>query len=325
MLNGATVGPGGERHCFTVLAAEAGARLDVWLRGRLTGYSRARLQALVREGRVRVNGEPARPSQPVRGDERVEVCVPPPRPVALRPEAMPLAILYEDADLLVLDKPPGLVVHPAAGHADGTLVNALLHHCRDLAGIGGEQRPGIVHRLDKDTSGVMVVAKHAAAMESLAAQFKAGGVSKRYTALVRGVPARSTGRVETLIGRSAHDRKKMSARPASGRPALTTWTVEERFAGAARLAVRIATGRTHQIRVHLAHIGHPVLGDCQYGRRPTVPGVAAAPRQMLHATELAFTHPRTGERVQFEAPLPPDMEAVLAALRAAPGVTGRGG
>ena len=294
----------------------AGQRLDAWLAGQQPYLSRARIQSLIREGHVTVNGRTVKPSQKVAAGTTVGIDVPPVAEVGLLPEDIPLDVLYEDADVIVVNKPSGLVVHPAAGHASGTLVNALLHHCRDLAGIGGERRPGIVHRLDKDTSGALVAAKSDAAMAGLMAQFKRRQVEKQYLALVWGCPSPPAGRIETLIGRSAGDRKRMSARPPRGREALTTYEVAESFGATSLLRVHIATGRTHQIRVHLSHLRHPVVGDSQYGMRHPPPLPVPAPRQMLHAERLAFAHPRTGTRVECRAPLPADFAALLKALRA---------
>jgi 23S rRNA pseudouridine1911/1915/1917 synthase len=299
---------------FTASARDAGQRLDIWIESQVADLSRSRLQALIRSGHVTVDGATAKPHLKVRAGMRVRVAPPPPTPSALVAEAILLDVLYEDADLIVINKPAGLVVHPAAGHPSGTLVNALLHHCHDLAGIGGETRPGIVHRLDRDTTGAMVVAKHAQAMAALVDQFKAGGVRKEYVAFVHGLPHPTVGTIESLIGRSIHDRKKMSAQPAHGRPAVTHYRVEEVFGPVAVLRLRIETGRTHQIRVHLAHIGHPVVGDRTYGRQRAFPG---ADRQMLHAAQLGFTHPRTGKAVEFKAPLPADMATLLAQWRSA--------
>jgi 23S rRNA pseudouridine1911/1915/1917 synthase len=302
---------------LSVPAAEAGQRLDTWLHARLSDHSRSRLQALIRAGDVRVDGKRVRVHTSTRAGAVVTVAIPEPEPVALEPEAIPLDILHEDGDLVVLNKPAGLVVHPAAGNWSGTLVNALLHHCRDLAGVGGELRPGIVHRLDKETSGVMVVAKHDRALQGLVAQFKAGKVEKEYVALVRGVPHPPRRRIETPIGRSRHDRKKMSARPPRGRDAVTVYDVVETFGDlAARLAVRIETGRTHQIRVHMAHVGHPVLGDPLYGRRKPVGDLGVPRRQMLHAHRLTFRHPVAAKLLTFEAPLPEDMVEWIERLRA---------
>ena len=293
---------------------DAGLRLDVWLARCLPDLSRSRLQSLIKAGNVTCGGSAVRPRAKVTARLEVEIEIPAPVSVELARENIPLAILYEDADIIVIDKPAGLVVHPAAGHADGTLVNALLYHCDDLAGIGGERRPGIVHRLDKDTSGAMVAAKTEQAMANLGEQFKAGQVRKEYLAVVHGKPAPAAGTVKTLIGRSSHDRQKMSARPSSGRPAVTHYRVEESWGGMSLLRVRIETGRTHQIRVHMAHIGHPVAGDRQYGRRQMTLPIPVA-RQMLHAETLAFHHPRTGQPLEFKAPLPADLKRLIQALR----------
>ena len=300
---------------LTVPSEAAGQRLDVWLSAQLPELSRARVQALIRSGHITADGRHVKPHHKLAAQAELAVAIPAPAPVALTPEALPLDVLYEDADIIVVNKPAGLVVHPAAGHASGTLVNALLAHCGDLAGIGGELRPGIVHRLDRDTSGAMVVAKHDAAMQHLVAQFKQRRVQKEYMAVVWGVPRARKGRAETLIGRSPHDRKKMSARPATGRPAVTTYEVTEVFPLAAALRVKIETGRTHQIRVHLAYLGHPVVGDTQYGRRRQSPWPIEVHRQMLHAERLAFVHPRRHQPVAFVAPLPQDMRELLDVLR----------
>jgi 23S rRNA pseudouridine1911/1915/1917 synthase len=303
---------------LTVQPGEAPTRLDVWLGSRKPDLSRARWQELIKAGHVRVNGQVKKPHCELHANDVVETEIPPPEPTELVAQDIPLNILFEDADILVLNKPAGLVVHPAPGHSSGTLVNALLHHCKDLdgggtslAGIGGKQRPGIVHRLDKDTSGVLVIAKNDLAMTGLAAQFKAREVRKQYAALVWGQPVPERGTIKTLVGRNPHDRKKMSAKPASGRPAVTHYETIRKFPEASLLRVHIETGRTHQIRVHLAHIGHPVVGDTQYGRaRKPVRPVPAA-RQMLHAEQLAFTHPRTGLPLEFRAPIPEDMTNLL--------------
>ncbi len=297
------------------VAETVSGRLDAWLSAQLPELSRTRIQSLIREGRVLVDGERGRCKLRIQAGMKVEVHVPPPREAELLPEAISLDILHEDAQLIVLNKPPGLVVHPAPGHVTGTLVNALLHHCRDLAGIGGEKRPGIVHRLDKDTSGVMVVAKSDASMAALADQFKAGTVRKQYVALVHGTPLPSHGTVESLIGRSRTDRKKMSARPARGRSAVTHFRVAEVLGDVCVVRLRIETGRTHQIRVHMAHIGHPVLGDRQYGARRARRSRCPVPRQMLHAETLGFVHPATRDPVEFSAPLPGDMQRVIDGLR----------
>ncbi len=293
----------------------AGARLDVFLADARPDHSRARWQQLIREGHVRVGGQPRKGSHAVRAGEVIEFEIPEPTVVGLVAQNIPLNILFEDADLIVINKPPDLVVHPAAGHEEGTLVNALLHHCADLAGIGGELRPGIVHRLDMDTSGALVVAKTEQAMAGLTHQFKNHLVHKEYMALVWGVVEPRTGHIETLIGRSTRDRKKMSTEPDIGRLALTDYEVLEQFDEAAVVRVRIHTGRTHQIRVHLAHIGHPVIGDTVYGRPRKADLPAPAARQMLHAHQLAFEHPRTGQQLAFTAPIPEDFRALWRAFR----------
>ncbi len=293
---------------LTVGPVDGGQRLDTWLHAQLPDYSRSRLQGLIKKGHVVMDGATVRPHSPTRAGAVVAVTCPPTEPVELVAEDIPLDIVYEDQDIVAVNKPAGLVVHPAAGYWSGTLVHALLHHCRDLAGVGGELRPGIVHRLDKDTSGIMVVAKNDAAMRALVGQFKAGTVEKEYAALVRGAPSPASRRIETLVGRSRHDRKKMSAQPPRGRTAITRYDVVERFGTlAAHVAVRIETGRTHQIRVHMAHIGHPVLGDPLYGRNKPVGDLGTPGRQLLHARRLALRHPASGEPLVFEAPLPQDI------------------
>jgi 23S rRNA pseudouridine1911/1915/1917 synthase len=288
---------------LVVSASAAGQRLDHFLRAQRPAWSRALVQKWIPAGRVRVNGRIVKASYRVRAGDEVGIEVPPPQPPANQPQEIPLAVLYEDADLIVVNKPPGMVVHPAAGHATGTLVNALLHHCRgQLAGIGGVERPGIVHRLDKGTSGCLVAAKTDAAHRSLVAQFKARGVTKIYRAVCRGVFARPTGRLETLIGRSPHDRKKMSTRVTRGRAAVTDYRVLKQHADCALVELTLHTGRTHQIRVHMAHLGHPVVGDAVYGRKSEVA------RPLLHAYKLGFTHPATGQPLEFTAPLPADFQ-----------------
>jgi 23S rRNA pseudouridine1911/1915/1917 synthase len=288
--------------------------LDVWLARAVPELSRARAQALIAEGRALVGGQPVRASRRVRAGEPVTLSVPPPEPAVPQPEDLPLSVVYEDVHLLVIDKPAGIVVHPGAGAPAGTLVNALLFHVRDLSGVGGVARPGIVHRLDKGTSGLLVVAKDDATHRDLVSQFSGRQVEKTYLAVVAGVPRAREGTIEAPIGRDPVHRKRMSVRAARGRPARSTYRVLETLAGAALLEVRIHTGRTHQIRVHLASIGNPVLGDPVYGGRRT-PIAAEAARPMLHAARLSFTHPATGARVHFESPLPADFRALLPRLR----------
>jgi 23S rRNA pseudouridine1911/1915/1917 synthase len=311
-------------HRFTVTPQDEGVRVDLFLAGKVTECSRAQIQRAVSDGRVFVNDRPAKAARKVKVGDAIAICIPEARPSGIVPEAIPLTILYEDASLLVIDKPAGMVVHPAAGHADGTLVNALLHHCHDLSGIGGVLRPGIVHRLDKGTSGLMVVAKSDAVHRGLAGQFKRHEVAKTYQALVYGNPQGEGGRIAAPVGRHPRDRKKMSTRSHHGRDAVTIWRVRERFGAAAFLEVDIETGRTHQIRVHLTALGLPVVGDTLYGGAARVRDVKdvtirarmkAMGRQALHAARLSFTHPATGEKMQFVSPLPDDMASLCAFLR----------
>ena len=297
---------------FTVTKGGQGSRLDQFLRAQLPEYSRAFLQKLIEQGSVLVDGKAGKPSYKVRAGDRVSVEIPPLRPLAAQPEEIPLEILYEDDDLVVVNKPAGLVVHPATGNYEHTLVNALLHHCRgQLAGIGGVERPGIVHRLDKGTSGCLVVAKTDGAHQSLVAQFRSRLVKKIYRAVCWGKFERPTGRIETVIGRSERNRKKMSARVARGRPSLTEYRVLKQFEQFALVELTLHTGRTHQIRVHMAHIGHPVVGDVVYGRLRSTPSAPhptiSIARPLLHAYKLGFTHPRSQEFMEFTAPVPDDM------------------
>jgi 23S rRNA pseudouridine1911/1915/1917 synthase len=303
--------------------AGAGQRLDVFLAAAIGDVSRSQLGRQIGQGAVTVNGVPiSAPSRKLRPGDVVLWTPPPVTKTEIAAEAIPLAIVHEDRWLVVVDKPPGLVVHPAAGHEDGTLVNALLAHCKDLRGIGGELRPGIVHRIDKDTSGLLVVAKDDATMNALGAAFKAHDVERTYEAFVVGKPPGPAGRVDTLYGRDPRDRKKFSSRVRTGKRAVTNWKVVERFlgAGAARVEARLETGRTHQLRVHLAALGCPLLGDKTYGKTPREaalrPIAEALGRQALHARSLGFVHPATGKAMSFAADLPADMRAALAALRA---------
>ena len=296
---------------LTAATEHAGVRLDAFLSadGALTRSQAARLIA---EGRVRVNGKPAAKSARLSGGETVTVDVPQLRETALPPQDIPLDVVYEDDDVIVVNKPTGLVVHPAPGHPDGTLVNALLHHCGDsLSGIGGEKRPGIVHRIDRDTSGLIIAAKNDAAHLALSAQLKDHSLSRTYECLVTGNMKQDSGTVDAPIGRSSADRKKMAVVP-TGRRAVTHWEVVARYPGVTHLRCRLETGRTHQIRVHMAYIGHPILGDTVYGAKKPVPGLTG---QCLHATDLRFIHPRTGEPVELHCPLPPEFTAMLQKLQ----------
>lgn len=295
---------------------DGGDRLDVALAS-LACVTRSQARRWVDEGRVRLNDAPARASLRVRPGDVLDASPPEPLPSPLTPEDIPLVVLHEDEDLIVIDKPAGMVVHPGPGHASGTLVNALLHHCRDLAGVGGVTRPGIVHRLDRGTSGVMVVAKHDAAHHALAEQFRDHTIEREYRALVRGVPGADSGRVDRRIGRHRSDRKRMSVHVRAGREARTGWRVLRRFPRSERswLAVLPETGRTHQIRVHLASAGLPIVGDPVYGRRGRgVPSELARPA--LHAAVLGFVHPTRGEPLRFESPVAEDIAALLASLAA---------
>ena len=302
-----------------VTADDAPRRLDQVLAARLAGQTRSRLQRLIKEGRARIGRKPARASSAVRPGDVVTIEIPPPRPATPRPEAVPLDIVYDDADLVVVEKPAGMVVHPAAGHAEGTLVNALLHHVTDLSGIGGTLRPGIVHRLDRGTSGLLLVAKHDRAHAELARQFREREVEKTYVALVWGL-VQAGRRIDLPIGRDPDQRKKISTRSRRAREAVTRVVKAEHLRGASLLQVTIATGRTHQIRVHLSAIGHPVIGDADYGGRrrhvpPHLRAVRALERPFLHAARLVFSHPRDGRRVTVRSDLPADLQTVVARLR----------
>jgi len=301
-----------------VNAESAGQRLDRFLVSVLADHSRSQIQKLIADGRVRVDAREARPNLAVHAGDRVVVELPEAAPTSVLAEATPLEILYQDGDVVVVNKPPGMVVHPGAGHASGTLVNALLHHISDLSGIGGELRPGIVHRLDRGTSGVMVVAKNDAAHQDLSRQFHDREVEKEYIALVWGV-VQAGRRIDAAIGRDPVNRQKMSARSRRAREAVTRITKAFHLPGLTLCQVAIHTGRTHQIRVHLSAIGHPIVGDALYGgvhRR--VPGdiraVTHLQRPFLHAERLAFKHPRDGRRMEFTASLSADLQEVLEAL-----------
>ena len=291
---------------------DTNTRLDKYVAAALPDLSRAYVQRLIEAGHVRVDGFVRRTTFKVTPGEIVLVDLPPPVAETLEPEPIPLDVVYEDADLLVIDKPAGLVVHPAPGHARGTLVNALLHYAPDLS-VAGTNRPGIVHRLDKDTSGLIVVAKTDRASTSLVAQWASRAVKKNYVALAAGLLEPDEGTIDAPIGRDPLQRQRMAVTP-KGRPAITHFSVRERFKTATLLDVEIETGRTHQIRVHLAFIDHPVVGDPVYGRSGAARDAPAVPRQFLHAAHLAFRHP-DGRDVAFDAPLPPDLQSVLDDLR----------
>jgi 23S rRNA pseudouridine1911/1915/1917 synthase len=295
-------------------------RLDTFLRGKFPAVSRGAIQRLIEQGHIQVNGRTVKPTHTPRAGEQVEVHWPEARAAEAQPEEMALDVLFEDETLLVLNKPPGLVVHPAAGHEEHTLVNALLHHCAgQLSGIGGVTRPGIVHRLDKDTSGCLVVAKNDETHLALSAQFATRKVEKIYHAILCGELPRDQGEIHAAIARHPSHRKRMAVDDAAGRDARTSYHVLERLQGATLVEAVLHTGRTHQIRVHFQFLGFPLVGDATYGNRQNqhLSDLAgyAAPRQMLHAWHLTFSHPRTAKRLSFEAPLPEDFLDALAALR----------
>ena len=310
------------RHRFTVPDDRAGNRLDRCLADLHGEWSRARARRLIDDGHVLVNGQAVKPASTVSVGDCIEVDEPPPQPLDIEAEDIPLEILYEDAEFLVLDKPSGLVIHPAAGRKSGTLVNALLQHCDDLSGIGGAERPGIVHRLDKDTSGLMVVAKTERAHLKLSIAFRQREVEKRYLAICYGVPVDLEGVIEGAVGRHPTERKRMAV-VATGRQARTLYRIVEKHAGTSLIECRPVTGRTHQIRVHMAHVGHALVGDPLYAGRQWrnladtrhQHACRDFPRQALHAWRLAFDHPVTGERVEFEAPLPVDIQRLVETLR----------
>jgi 23S rRNA pseudouridine1911/1915/1917 synthase len=305
-----------EHLALVVEAAAGGERLDRWLTARVPGLSRARLQSLIAAGQVRVDGAARKPSHRVAPGEQVEVDIPPLPPEQLEPEPMSLSVVHEDQHVLVLDKPAGVVVHPGAGHSRGTLAAAVLAHAPGTAGVGGPRRPGVVHRLDKDTSGLLVVAKTPLAYESLTRQLAARTVRRVYLAVVHGRLAPAEGVVDAPIGRDPGDRKRMAVRPpGQGRRAVTRFRVLERFAGFTAVEARLETGRTHQIRVHLAHLGHPVAGDRTYGGRRARELSLPLEGLALHARALAFLHPATQQRIEFASPVPPRIEGLLSHLR----------
>lgn len=314
---------------FRVKPSDAGKRLDVLAASFLSDHTRTFVAGLIIDEHIRVDGRPKKPGYRVKSGETISGVIPPPQPVDFKAEPIALEILFEDKHIIVINKQPGLVVHPAPGHFSGTLVNGLLYHCPDLGGIGGELRPGIVHRLDKDTSGTLVVAKNDAAHTHLSRQFKSRQVNKTYLALVHGNVQSPAGSVRLPIGRHPVNRKRMSTVSPRARSAQTDWTVKERFHGFTLLELNLRTGRTHQIRVHCDAIHHPIVGDRVYRPRKLEKTIAAGnlqsakmiqllksvSRQMLHAWRLGFRHPHSGEAVFFESPLPEDMAGIIQKIR----------
>ena len=294
-------------------ADTAGTRLDSFLAARVEGLTRSAAQRLMEEGRVHVNGKPVAKSYKLAGGEEISLTLPEVEDVDVVAQKIPLDVVYEDDDVIVVNKPVGLVVHPAPGHPDGTLVNALLHHCGDsLSGIGGEKRPGIVHRIDRDTSGLIIAAKNDFAHQHLAAQLQDHSLARTYEAVVIGNLREDSGTIDAPIGRHHTDRKRMAVTNHGGRNAVTHWEVIERFQGYTHVRCKLETGRTHQIRVHMAHIGHPIYGDTVYGQKKAMPGMTG---QCLHAVGLRFIHPRTGSPVELSCSLNSEIEAFLKKLR----------
>ena len=294
-------------------AEQSGERVDVFLARTLPELTRSAIQRLLERGCVTCGGRPVKKNAKTEAGQEFDILLPEVRETELVPQDIPLNVVYEDGDVLVIDKPKGLVVHPAAGHEDGTLVNALLHHCGDsLSGINGEKRPGIVHRIDMDTSGLLIVAKNDFAHQALAAQLQDHSLRRVYECIVRGGFREDSGTVDAPIGRHPTDRKRMAVTEKNSRPAVTHWEVIDRYGAYTHLRCRLETGRTHQIRVHMAYINHPIAGDPVYGVKKPELGLTS---QCLHARELTFTHPRTGEEMTFTTPLPEEFRKALARLR----------
>lgn len=313
-----------EQLSLTITGDEAGRRLDAVLPAKHADFSRSQVQKAIKDGHIRVNGRVPKPSLLVAEGDCIEIVLPDPVPLEAQAQDIPLDVLYEDEGVIVINKPAGMVVHPACGNYTGTLVNALLHHCSNLSGIGGVVRPGIVHRLDKGTSGVLIAAKSDKAHRHLSSQFKAHTVVRKYQALVMGSLPEGAGTIQSAVGRHVADRKKMSVHSRQGRPAVTHWRVLEAFAGVSLVEASLETGRTHQVRVHLASVNHPVVGDELYGAgkklkqvraKPLLDLLRSAKRPLLHAYHLTFSHPDTGRPMTFEVPAPSDFADILAALR----------
>jgi len=298
-------------------------RLDSFISRSVPEITRSAALRLIETGFATVNGQKQKPALKLKGGEEISIIIPPPAPAEPQPEEIPIEVLYEDSEVVVVNKGAGMVVHPGAGNPEGTLVNALLAHCKDLSGIGGELRPGIVHRIDKDTSGTLVVAKSDRAHNALADQFKEHTIKRVYLALVYGSPKEDKGRIESIIGRHPTERKKMSTKARHGKDAVTHWRVVARYPGVTLLRLRLETGRTHQIRVHLSEAGHPLLADEMYGGGGRLSGlqdpvlkqmIRAMGRQALHAKTLGFLHPISREYLEFDTELPPDMAGIVAYL-----------
>jgi 23S rRNA pseudouridine1911/1915/1917 synthase len=300
-----------ERYDWNIEPADAGERIDKYITLQNEDWSRSQVQTWIKEGRVTVGGEPVKNNYKLQAEDELTLRVPPPREMAILPEPMPLEIVYEDSDVVVVNKPRGLVVHPAPGHYSGTLVNGLLAHCKDLSGINGVLRPGIVHRIDKDTSGLLMVAKNDKAHMGLAEQLKDHSVNRTYVAIVHGVIPHEMGTIEAPIGRDPKNRQQMAVVFENSKQAVTHFIVLERFKEYTLVELKLETGRTHQIRVHMKYIEHPLAGDPKYGPKQTLD----LDGQALHAKTLGFTHPRTGERMEFEAPMPEELEQTIAYLR----------
>lgn len=324
-MNDSNINEPGSKFSFSVRTDEEDTRLDIFLASRAEGLTRSRVQSLVKEGNVKANGLSVKTSYRIKAGDEIELFIPPSSPYMLEPEPLDLSPVYEDSSIIVLAKPPGMVIHPAPGHSEGTLVHGLLHHCRDLSGIGGVLRPGIVHRLDKDTSGLLVVAKNDNAHNLLSSQFRQGSVNKKYITVVHGMPGQKRGEINLPISRHPVKRKEMAVTRSGGKKALTLWQVDENIGNKfAVLSVTIKTGRTHQIRVHMAHSGHPVVGDPVYGHKQSwwkrnTPGLTGVlpmiKRQMLHSASLGFLHPESREYMEFTSPVPDDMACVIDELK----------
>lgn len=301
-----------EKLIFEIEEQQIGKRLDAFLSENIEGQSRSYIQKLIEQDAVLVKGKPSKSNYKLRIGDNIEVCIPDPVPLDVVAEDIELNIVYEDEDVIVLNKPQGMVVHPAHGNYTGTIVNALLSHCDNLSGINGVMRPGIVHRIDKDTSGIIIIAKNNEAHVSLSEQLKEHSITRRYTALVEGVVKPDEGTIETMIGRNPRNRKEMAIVSRNGKRAVTHYTVLERFENYTLIEARLETGRTHQIRVHMAHIGHPIVGDPVYGFKKQKFHTEG---QLLHARVLGFIHPRLGEYREFEAPLPDYFVSILSKIR----------